>query len=179
MSNSSHLPALIHATQAGGVPLVVDAPAWLVPHAASAVAAATLVSPTVLAGVIPLPTRTGALLCLVPPTVSVQVNGLPAPRAVVLTERDELTLCCAGVRHRFHATIRQAAAIQPAPTDRHCAFCSTVIKTGTPAYSCVCGALLHAAADECVHAAAECPRCLRPISLTAESGFTYWPEELA
>lgn len=168
MNAPVHLPVLINATAAGGAPLVVDGAAWLAQR-----------DEAPLAAVLPLPGRPGALLCLAAPAVQIRVNGQRAPRCVQLTERDELSLARAGAHLRFHVSIRLAAAVQPAPAGRRCALCRTEIDAGSDAYACVCGALLHAGDDECVHTSPDCPRCLQPIRLSAADEFSYWPEELS
>jgi hypothetical protein len=133
------------------------------------------------------PSGRTASLVMIEPIPRLHVNGLPVPAVSVLSERDELTMPSTGLR--IHVTQFQDAAVgKPNPEligKQSCALCRTVISPDTlSTYECQCGAIMHAeshqqkqdAAMNCWALTTECPVCSRPVNISNEGGYTYWPE---
>ncbi|MBU1910456.1 MAG: hypothetical protein KJ726_10455 [Verrucomicrobia bacterium] len=110
------------------------------------------------------------------------LNGDPVPLLAELQERDELVF----PRHDLvvHVTLFRGASVlsaSPAVAGRKCVLCRTPVVAEAPVYQCVCGAVLCGPADTtdatgCAALTPDCPRCNRPVNLTTEGGYTWWPE---
>lgn len=110
------------------------------------------------------------------------VNGLRAPRFVVLRECDCLRL---EERYLFHVTVFHTPSIAPVSAawiGRECPVCRVPFAAGAKCYTCACGTVMHCedpsvedslqCARLCVRSG--CPACQRPVVLQA--GYSYLPE---
>jgi hypothetical protein len=109
-----------------------------------------------------------------------RVNGLRAPRAFLLKERDCFQL---GDDVAFHVTTFTRPAVGPASAahiGKECLVCRTRFSPESVVYTCpFCGRAMHCEAKgadglECARLSPECPACARAVIL--REGFSYLPE---
>jgi len=117
------------------------------------------------------------LLALTPGVQILRVNGQPAPRLAVLTERDTFQVNDDWI---FHVAIFNRPRIGPPGPEligRPCPVCLVPFAAGAKVQLCHCGAAFHCEEPgglECIQMNAECQACGRPFVLTA--GYTALPE---
>jgi hypothetical protein len=175
MPNSLQLPALT----------VPAKPAWLVsspgmPPRLTRIkprkkAAAFLVEPVMQRSQL-------RLLLICPQERRVRLNGIIAPRFVVLKEKDCIHMPSDVA---LHVTIFNRPCVGPVSTKfvgKECPICRVPFAAGVRSYTCACGAAMHCESDgttdvlQCAQlcSGSGCPVCQKPVVL--KQGYSYLPE---
>ena len=127
-----------------------------------------------------------ALVVSVPDGTTICVNGVAAPRAVVLREKDELFV--AGAAHVAFVTLYADPRVSPVLRDKIgtlCPVCRRPFAQADRVYNCLCGFCMHAVdplggaqGSSCAAMVRRCLDCHRPIDPSANRLFSYVPQEL-
>lgn len=125
--------------------------------------------------------RRPALLMLTPPSLSLRVNGLPAPRPAVLEVGDQI-LTDRAVLHVSRYRSPALGAPPAALVGRECPVCRTAVAADSRVLVHECGEPIHLEPEsvpeerrlECA-SLGDCPSCNAPVGL--EEGLVWMPDQ--
>lgn len=123
------------------------------------------------------------LLLASPAACRARVNGLPAPRLILLAEGDRFHFDAGPA---FRVALFHRPRLGPSPAELAgvpCPICTLALAEGDRCLVCPCGTPLHAAEDEsregalaCAKMITHCPHCRHPVRLVPAYGELSQPD---